>query len=416
MLTPRPQHVLITTSTFPMAPDDKVSARFVLDLAQHLTAHCRVSVLAPAGPHTQERERWDAVTVHRFRYFVPARAQRLAAGEGMVATMRASVLARLQAPFFVASQWARLPRLARDEGVDLLNPHWIVPQGVTAAFWREELDLPSVVTAHGADVAWLDRARVGRAVARYVFDHSEALIADSQYLATRTEQILGRPIPHAAIPMGVSTSRFQPGGTPAALTLPPGTRSILFVGKLVPKKGVDVLLRAVHQLAQRGDRVRLFIIGGGPLETELKALAAQLALGDAVQFLGWVQNHELPSYHAAADVVCVPSVQDAHGETEGTPVVLLEAMACGAVVVASRSSGIVDVIRDGENGWSVPPRDAGALANALHDALHASESVRAAIRAAARATSAEHRWERVAERFYEMFVAAMARYGARRTR
>lgn len=404
-----PSRILITTSTFPMSPSDATTARFVLDLAQHLAAHAKVFVLAPGGPHTSARETWGEVTVLRFRYLVPASAQRLAGGEGMVATMRASRFAQLQAPFFVGAQWAALPRIIREERIDLLNPHWIVPQGFTAAHWSRRLGIPSVVTSHGADVAWLARARAGRRVARYVFDRSAGLIAVSRTLAVRTEEILGRPVPHAVIPMGVATSVFRPGERPAALAGDAGARTLLFVGKFVPKKGIEVLLEALQRLRERGVRVRLVLIGGGPLEADLRAQVARLALGPLVTFLGWVPNHELPSYYAAADVVCLPSVQDAHGETEGTPVVLHEAMACGAIVVASRSSGIADVVQDGVNGWSVPPRDAAALASALAGAFAMTAEAREAMRTKARDTASGHAWPRVAARFFEFFREAAQR-------
>lgn len=392
-----------------MSADDATSARFVLDLAQHLTAHAKVFVLAPAGPSTSPRETWGDVTVLRFRYFLPPSLQRLAAGEGMVATMRASRLARIQAPFFVASQALQLPRIIRDERIDLLNPHWIVPQGLTGAYWASRLQVPSVVTAHGADVAWLDRARVGRHVARYVFDRSCGLIADSQALATRTEEILGRAIPHAAIPMGVSPTVFQAGMPTTARSDATGRRTILFVGKFVPKKGISVLLDAVHELRQRAVDVRLVLIGGGPLEAEIRAQCGQLGLNSHVELLGWVHNQALPAHYASADVVCIPSVQDAYGETEGTPVVLQEAMACGAIVVASTSSGIADVIRDGHNGWSVPPRDSLALANAIAGALAMDTATRDSMRDAARVTASGYAWPRVADRFMEFFRRAVQR-------
>lgn len=404
-----PQHVLISTSTFPMAPDDAVSARFVLDLAQHLTAHCRVTVLAPAGPRTQPWEQWGDVRVRRFPYFVPASRQTLAAGEGMVATMRASLWGKMQAPFFVASQWAMLPDLVRELGVDFLNPHWILPQGMTAALWQRTLAVPMVVTAHGADVALLGRMRGGRGIGRYIFARSAGLIADSAYLARRTEEIVGHPIPHAAIPMGVRTALFQSAPVAPAPRVPQARPTLLFVGKFVPKKGIPVLLEAVSQLRARGKGVRLQLIGGGPLEGALRADVDRLGIGADVEFLGWVKNDDLPSRYAHANVVCVPSVEDAHGETEGTPVVLQEALSCAAMVVASRSSGIGDVLRDGENGWVVPPGDASALAHALETALGAPADVQARVRAAARATAAESAWPRVAERFYAFFSAAMAK-------
>lgn len=400
--------MLLTTSTFPMSADDKVSARFVLDLAQHLTAHCRVTVLAPAGPRTVPWERWGDVRVRRFPYFYPPTRQTLAAGEGIVATMRASTMAKVQAPFFVASQWALLPDLVRDEGVDVLNPHWILPQGFTAALWQRTLGVPMVVTAHGADVALLGRMPGGRAVGRFVFARAAGMIADSAYLARRTEQIVGRPVHHAAIPMGVATSIFEAAAQARPRRNGDGP-TVLFVGKFVPKKGIPILLEAITVLRAQGVRVRLQLIGGGPLEAVLRDEVRRRGLGGDVEFVGWVANHDLPSWYAGAAVVCVPSIEDAHGETEGTPVVLQEALSCGASVVASRSSGIGDVLRDGENGWVVPPADATALAAALRGALEAPEATRQAIRAAARATAAESAWPRVAARFYEFFTDAMSR-------
>lgn len=388
-----------------MHADDSKSARFVLDLAQHLTAHCRVTVLAPGGAQTKAREVWGDVTVRRFQYFVPAAWQTLATGEGMVARMRSSWLAKMQAPGFVAAQWAMLPRVVREEGIDFLNPHWIVPQGFVAASWKRRLGLPMVLTTHGADVAWLDRSSVGAQLAAYVLSRSDGLIAASMALAVRTEAISKRSIPHAAIPMGVETSRFRPSET--AIAADGTTRRILFVGKFVPKKGVKVLVNAFAQLRAEGVTAKLVMIGSGPDEADIRAQIAQLGLTDAVEFLGWVKNHDLPNFYRRADVVCIPSVQDAYGETEGTPVVLQEALASGAIVVGSTSSGLGDVIRDDENGWSVAPGDVGALARALRHALEASPERREEIRAAARATAQEFDWSRVAARFYERFAAAL---------
>lgn len=410
MLTTRgPKHVLITTSTFPLAADDKVTARFVLDLAQHLTAHCRVTVLAPAGPDTKPRERWGDVDVRRFQYFWPARIQALTTGEGMVARMRSSAFAKMQAPGFVAAQWAALPRLLREIGADLLNPHWIVPQGFIAAGWAQQLRVPMVVTAHGADVAWLDRSRWGRGVATRVFDVATGFIADSEELAVRTEQRVGRSILHRAIPMGVDLSRLTTGTRPAELGENDGTPLLLFVGKLVPKKGVDVLIRAIARLRDRAAAAQLVIVGGGPLEQSLRALSAELGVADRVRFIGWVSNDRLGAFYAAATVVCVPSIRDASGETEGTPVVLMEALASSALVVASRSSGIGDVIVHGQNGWLVAPGDADALARTIEQAIAVPPAARAQIAASAQATATRHSWPNVAAQFYEVFADAMER-------
>ena len=290
----QPRRILLTTSTFPRDDRDPVTARFILDLATHLAAHAQVVVLAPAAPGAPARSRWGDVTVVRFRYFVPERLQLLTAGDGMLAAARRGVLPRLQLPFFLAAQWAALPRVVREEQIDLVNAHWIVPQGLAAAAWRRRLRVPLVVSAHGADVALLGRTPGGAALGRQILGRADFFIADSGHLVRETERIIGRTLPSEAIPMGVATSTFRPDGDAVELRRDRSERVVLFVGKLVPKKGVPVLLDAVSRLRARALPVRLVIAGGGPLEAEVRERVRALGLEGAVDLLGWVRNDWLP--------------------------------------------------------------------------------------------------------------------------
>ena len=403
---PQLSNVLLVTSTFPKSEDDPVTARFVLDLALHLSAHVRVTVLAPSGPGLPGRQLRGDVQVLRHRYFLPASAQRAAGGDGLLATARGSLLARVQLPLLVASQWAVLLRVVRSERIQLVNSHWLVPQGLNAALWKSRLGFAHVATAHAADVALLARMRGGAGLARWIMARTDAFLPVSTELARQVEDLVGHPVPHRVVPMGVSAERFRPAGD-GVRRAHPGERVVLFVGKLLPKKGVGVLLEALDRLRRRGVRARLTLVGGGPLETEIRASVARLELGDAVDLRGWIRNDALPPLFAGADVVCVPSVRDARGETEGLPVVLQEAMATGCVVVASRIAGIPDLIRDGENGWLAPPGDADGLADALARALAMDEPHERAMRESARRTAQGHTWQRVAESYMDAFATAM---------
>jgi glycosyltransferase involved in cell wall biosynthesis len=409
MTRAQPRRILITTSTFPRDEQDPVTARFILDLALRLASHVEVVVLAPAVPGVPTRERWGELTVVRYRYFVPERLQRVTTGEGMLAATRRSALARAQVPFFFGAQLAALPHIVRAERIDLVNAHWVVPQGLVAAQWRRALKVPVVVTAHGTDGRMLARAPLGRAVARYVLDRADHLHAASRHLAAELERLVGRAVPHAVIPMGVSTERFAPLGEAAPVRRTAGERVVLFVGKLVATKGVFVVLEAFARLRAERVPARLVMIGGGPEEQAIRARVTELGLEGCVELRGWVRNADLPAWYRAADVVCVPSTRDSHGDTEGTPVVLLEALATGVPVVASRMSGIPDVLQDGRNGWLVPPGDADALAGALRRALALDEPSRADIRLSAIETAREHRWERVTERYLEGYALAADR-------
>ena len=164
-------------------------------------------------------------------------------------------------------------------------------------------------------------------------------------------------------PHGVDLRRFHPqdraGHTVRADGEPP---RILAVGRLVPKKGFDVLIAAVARLAFPVD-VR--IIGDGPERERLATLIAAAGLDDRVRLCPGLTHAELPAAYAGADIVAVPSVVDQTGDRDGLPNVLLEAMASARPVVASDAGAISSAITSGDTGLLVPPGDPAALAEAL---------------------------------------------------
>lgn len=173
------------------------------------------------------------------------------------------------------------------------------------------------------------------------------------------------------------------------------------VSKVWEGKGHADLLAAAAALAPHHPRLRLAFVGEGPLRASLEAEAARLGLAGAVRFAGF--RDDVPAVTAALDVACLPS------RFEGMGRVVLEAMACGVPVVASRVGGIPDLVRDGETGLLVPPGDPAALAAAL-DRLLADAARRRAMGAAAAARSADPRYDvrmmvRGIERVYEEVLA-----------
>jgi glycosyltransferase involved in cell wall biosynthesis len=159
--------------------------------------------------------------------------------------------------------------------------------------------------------------------------------------------------------------------------------ALLAVGRLVEKKGFDVLLDALARL----DRpYRLRLVGDGPLRANLTAMIAARRLTDRVELVGRCTHATLPAYYAAADVVVVPSVVDSTGDRDGLPNVVLESMSSQRPVVASAVAAIPSAVRDGVTGTLVPPRDPDALAAALA-ALIDSPSRRAGLGRAGRETA-----------------------------
>lgn len=163
---------------------------------------------------------------------------------------------------------------------------------------------------------------------------------------------------------GVDTARFAPAPTPSAGQKPTRPLQVLAVGRLVPKKGYPVLLRALAELAARNQPVVCTVIGAGPERVALNALASELGVVELVRFQGAATHQEVAAAYRQADVFVQASVVLPNGDRDGIPNSLLEAMASGLPVVASEVAGIPEVVRPG-SGLLVPAGDHQALAAAL---------------------------------------------------
>lgn len=140
---------------------------------------------------------------------------------------------------------------------------------------------------------------------------------------------------------------------------------IVFVGRMVEKKGLAYLIAAVAALRQRGRAVTVDVVGDGPEEAALKQAALSAGVGDAIVFHGRQPNEAVLALMAAADCLVLPSVTASDGDQEGIPVTLMEAMATGLPVVSTWHSGIPELVQDGETGLLVPERDMLSLAAAI---------------------------------------------------
>jgi D-inositol-3-phosphate glycosyltransferase len=298
------------------------------------------------------------------------------------------------------------------ETPDVVHAHFWM-SGLAALTGARATGVPVMQTFHalgtvkarhqGArDTSPPQRSRLERAVARDV-DHIVATCSDEVFELVR----MGVDRHHVSVvPCGVDTEHFTTAGPVAPRT---GRRRILSVGRLVERKGVDTVVRALPEVPG----AELVIAGGpsadrcgdDPEVRRLRQVAADCGVGSRVVFLGRVGREELPALLRSADVaVCVPWY-------EPFGIVPLEAMACGLPVVASAVGGLVDTVVDGATGLLVPPQDPAALAVALRRLL-ADDGLRAAYGAAgADRAHARYRWERVAadtEQVYRRHAPAAA--------
>lgn len=259
-----------------------------------------------------------------------------------------------------------LKRLRAQHGRFLVHAHCAYPDGVGAALAARALDLPYVITAHGSDLNVYAKQRLLRPQIRWAFGGARGVIAVSRELEAKAAALAGQ-VPVERIPCaGFNPEIFFPRPRQDARSalkpaIASAARVVIFVGNLVPVKAVDALLSAWATLRARGalnDTDRLIIIGDGPERVRLAAMAV-----DGTHFAGALPQPEVARWIAAADVLCLPS------RHEGMPNVVVEALASGIPVVASRVGGIPELVTDGVNGRLATAGNAMELSDALYAVL-----------------------------------------------
>ena len=290
---------------------------------------------------------------------------------------------------------------------DLLHSHYWL-SGWAGDTLAREWDVPHVATFHTlAEIK--RRARVGEREPdlRVRVEHRVTASADRIVVSTTHEERALQRLYHVAkekidvISPGVDLSTFHPGSqrdARARLGLN-GDRTLLYVGRIEPLKGLEVLLHTMATIEEPRN-VRLLVIGGSaepdPETERLKHLTQELFIDDQVDFLGSLDHDQLPLYYQAADVMVVPSYYESFG------LVALEAMACGTPVVAARVGGLQTMIKDGRNGYLVPWHCPDAFADRL-EVLLANETLRRSMGEAARSYAQGVGWDRTAALTAEVY-------------
>jgi phosphatidyl-myo-inositol alpha-mannosyltransferase len=290
---------------------------------------------------------------------------------------------------FSPGAWRRIRSAMRSFDPDLIHAHEpLTPSTSMLAVLAAEA--PVVATFHAS----LDRSRLmelaGPAL-RQVSGRIDAAVAVSDTAASFVRRVVRVPL--EIVPNGVDVRAFSDPGRPVE-GLPAGPK-ILWVNRLDPQKGFEIMLRAFEQIASEVGEVHLLVAGDGRDRVLLRSLPGDLR--SRILRLGTVAHEALPRYHAAADVFVSPATgQESFG------IVLVEAMAAGVPVVASDIEGYREVVHDGVDGLLVPPNDPNALAAAIRRVLSEPE-LAAALKAAGRSRAQAFSWQAVAPRLEAVY-------------
>ncbi len=268
---------------------------------------------------------------------------------------------------------ARMRRLIARHDVDTVWFGAAAPLALLAPWARRAGAGRVVASTHGHEVGW-SMLPVARTALRRIGNDTDVVTFVSRYTRRRFASAFGPDAALEHLPPGVDIERFRPD--PAARTelrarYRLGDRPVVVcVSRLVPRKGQDMLIRALPMIRQRIDGVALVIVGGGPYRSTLHRLAHRYAVAEHVVFTDGVPGAELPAHHAMADVFAMPCRTRGAGlDVEGLGIVYLEASATGVPVVAGRSGGAPETVRDGETGLVVDGWDLGEVAAAVSNIL-----------------------------------------------
>jgi glycosyltransferase involved in cell wall biosynthesis len=305
-----------------------------------------------------------------------------------------------------ASLYPLMRKVRREFAYDIILATWAYPDGVAAALFADGAGCPLVTTVLGSDVNELPNHRALRPQIAWGLKRAQRVVSVSAAMGEKVVE-LGVPRDRVVVQHnGVDGSEFilrSQAEARARLKLDPGRPIVLYVGNVKEEKGVRVLVEAIAPLTRRlGQKdVELCIVGSGELSEPLKARSKELGLSGNIRFCGRQLHTEIPHWMSAADVFCLPSYR------EGCPNVILEALASGKPVVASRVGGIPELLHE-QNGVMPPAGDSEALADGLSQALGRTWDP-AALRASVEYLS----WDAVGETYRDLLTMVVREWRER---
>lgn len=281
----------------------------------------------------------------------------------------------------------------------IIHGHRIYPDGMGIALVAKKLNIPFVLTAHGSDINRTAKRLGMRNQVKWALENADAIISVSEQLRECINTIVDKPIVH--IPCaGYSTSEFSLLNKVMVrniVGLNPEGRVVIFIGQLVRTKGVEVLIQAWHILKQRKKiepKDRLILVGEGDNRIKLMEMTKKYSICDSVQLMGSVRHDNISTWLNAADVLCLPSYM------EGTPNVVIEALASGIPVVATAVGGIPEVVTNRSNGILVPPGHAELLAEGICKVLEEKWDRNNLVKSVK-----DYTWKKLAKRNHDLLIS-----------
>ena len=354
--------ICMLTTCFPRSKEDW-SGHFVYQLARSLALQHTVHIVAPGSYHTPSQKSIDGINVHYFTYMIPRTLQRLAYGNGIISNLKKSIVAWFCLPFFLICFAITARKVSKT--CDIIHANWIF-SGLTALICRRK-GKKIVLTVRGSDINILNKSKLLKRINLFVLNRMDHIVTVSDSLRKIVLSFGIAPEKVTTIPNGIDTDLFYPGQKSKArsiLNLPEKDLLIIYIGRLIKIKGIDILLEALKSVIKQINAINAYLIGSGELLPRLQETAKKAEIDNKIHFPGSQPPESISDWLNAADIFVLPSL------SEGRPNVILEALACGTPILATEVGGIPELIKDGENGCLIPPGKSDVLAEKIVSILN----------------------------------------------
>jgi len=399
--------IVHVVTAFPRAEEDVITPWMVEMIARLRDRGHEAEVLAPAyrgSPSHAVR----GIPVRRFRY-APAACETLTHAETAPDRVRRSPAHAALVPLYAVAGVAAGWRTGRRREPAVVHAHWPVPHALFGAAARAGSGgrAALVCSFYAVEVNWVRRRlRWLRPLLRWSARTADAVTAISSSTARSVEEASGRE--PRVVPFAAAVDEEVPAASLREPLSGDGPLRILFVGRLVERKGVEVLVRALPRILEHRD-AELTVVGEGPRAESIRRTARRAGVADRVSLTGFLSREELSRRYAGCDIFVLPAVVDRKGDTEGLGVVLLEALRRARPVVASEVGGIPDIVRDGRTGWLVPAGDEEALARRVLELCRQPERARRVAREGRAFAEERFGWDRVLDDLETVYEEARRR-------
>lgn len=382
--------LLIMTHTFP-TKYNPIAAVFLLNQLKELKKYCDIRIIFPYGYVPQikifnpyyrfskipSEEKVEGIAVYHPKYLMIPRM--------MFGTRFLNLYLSIESIFSYLSSRKIADKIVEEWNPDILHMHGSLSEGWLAKRLKRKYKKPLLITVYGEDITRLSKEMLSSQITRSNLNEADAIICQSRFLRREIEGIGVKNKKFFIIPMGAEFGIFKPKDKHKArklLNLPKGKKIILFVGHLVPRKGVEYLIRAMKIALGKDNNIFCCIVGTDHMKGYLQSLASELGLDKSIVFTGQKIHEEIAHYMSACDILVLPSLN------EGLPVVLCEALACGKPVVATKVAGTPELVNNNV-GYLVKPKDGRDLAEKIGLALERKWDIKKILERANQFSTAE---------------------------